>query len=86
MIRRRLFANRRNDYGAFRSSGSEMRNAEREVFLFRRRLVIAGVLALAAFGALFGASSTCRCSSTTTTACSRSRTASRSCPSCPTAA
>jgi penicillin-binding protein 2 len=53
MIRRRLFANRRNDYGAFRSSGSEMRNAEREVFFFRRRLVIAGVLALAAFGALF---------------------------------
>ena len=30
-----------------------MRNAEREVFLFRRRLVIAGVLALAAFGGLF---------------------------------
>jgi penicillin-binding protein 2 len=53
VIRRRLFANRRNDYGAFRSSGSEMRNAEREVFLFRRRLVIAGVLAIAAFGALF---------------------------------
>jgi len=50
---RRLFANRRNDYGAFRSSGSEMRNAEREVFLFRRRLIIAGVLALGAFGALF---------------------------------
>ena len=53
MIRRRLFANRRNDYGALRNSGSEMRNAEREVFLFRRRLVIAGVFALAAFCALF---------------------------------
>ncbi len=50
---RRLFANRRNDYGALRSGGSEMRNAEREVFFFRRRLVIAGMLALAAFGALF---------------------------------
>jgi penicillin-binding protein 2 len=54
MIRRRLFANRRNDYGTLRSGGSEMRNAEREVFFFRRRLVIAGVVALAAFGALFG--------------------------------
>jgi penicillin-binding protein 2 len=53
MIRRRLFASRRNRYGAFHGSGSEMRNAEREVFFFRRRLVIAGVLALAAFGALF---------------------------------
>ena len=51
---RRLFASRPNDYGGFRSSGSEMRNAEREVFLFRRRLVVAGVLALVAFGGLFG--------------------------------
>ncbi|HEX6945128.1 MAG TPA: penicillin-binding protein 2, partial [Casimicrobiaceae bacterium] len=30
-----------------------MRNAEREVFLFRRRLAIAGVLTLVAFGGLF---------------------------------
>ena len=33
--------------------GLEMRNAERELFFFRRRLVIAGVLVLVAFGALF---------------------------------
>jgi len=53
---RRLFASRRNDYGGGRYSysGNEMRNAEREVFLFRRRLVIAALLALGAFGALFG--------------------------------
>ena len=30
-----------------------MRNAERELFLFRRRLVFAGVLALLAFMGLF---------------------------------
>ena len=51
---RRLFSSRRNDYGGARFGGSEMRNAEREVFLFRRRLVIFALLALAAFGALFG--------------------------------
>ncbi len=49
---RRLFTSRRHDYGT-RYSGPEVRNAEREVFFFRRRLVIAGVLALVAFGALF---------------------------------
>lgn len=52
MGRRRLFARRRDDYGNLPSGGSEMRNAEREVFHFRRRLVIAGLLALAAFGGL----------------------------------
>jgi len=51
---RRLFSSRRNDYGGPRFGGSEMRNAEREVFLFRRRLVIFALLALVAFGALFG--------------------------------
>jgi len=51
---RRLFSSRRNDYGASRYGGNEMRNTEREVFLFRRRLVIAALLALGAFGALFG--------------------------------
>src|SRR6188768_1662120 len=49
---RRLFTSRRHDYGAH-YGGPEVRNAEREVFLFRRRLVIAGALALLAFGALF---------------------------------
>jgi penicillin-binding protein 2 len=51
---RRLFSSRRNDYGGSRYGGNEMRNTEREVFLFRRRLVIAALLALGAFGALFG--------------------------------
>ena len=37
---RRLFASRRQDLG-IRFPGTEVRNAEREVFLFRRRLVIA---------------------------------------------
>lgn len=49
---RRLFTSRRHDYGT-RYSGPEVRNAEREVFLFRRRLVIAGVLALLALCGLF---------------------------------
>ena len=42
---RRLFSRRRK-YGAERTGygASEMRNAEREVFLFRRRLVVAGAL------------------------------------------
>ena len=54
MARRRLFGPRRSGYAGDRSFGApEMRNAERDVFLFRRRLVVAGVLALAAFGGLF---------------------------------
>src|SRR4051812_16377855 len=32
----------------------EFRNAEREVFLFRRRLMVVAVLALLSFGGLFG--------------------------------
>ena len=55
MIRRRLFSSRKSGYEASRSFGApEMRNAERELFLFRRRLVFAGVLALLAFMGLFG--------------------------------
>lgn len=49
---RRLFTSRRHDYGS-RYSGPEVRNAEREVFLFRRRLVVAGALALLALCGLF---------------------------------
>src|SRR5438067_11624063 len=49
MARRLLFSSRqrRND-GGFGSP--ELRNPEREVFLFRRRLGLAGVLVLLAFG------------------------------------
>ncbi len=49
---RRLFASRRQDLG-IRFPGTEVRNAEREVFLFRRRLVIAAALAFLAFAGLF---------------------------------
>ena len=44
------------DAAAMRGGGfgsPELRNPERELFLFRRRLGVAGVLVLAAFGALF---------------------------------
>ena len=54
MARRRLFSSRGNGYDGGRSFGApEMRNAEREVFLFRRRLSVAGVLVLLAFVGLF---------------------------------
>ncbi|MCC6868836.1 MAG: penicillin-binding protein 2 [Burkholderiales bacterium] len=49
---RRLFASRRQDAG-LHFSGAEMRNAERELFYFRRRLVIAAALAFLAFAGLF---------------------------------
>src|SRR5215831_18089207 len=53
MPRRLLFIARRNEAsGGFGSQ--ELRNPEREVFLFRRRLGLAGVLVIVAFGALFG--------------------------------
>ncbi|MGH8800031.1 MAG: penicillin-binding protein 2, partial [Casimicrobiaceae bacterium] len=48
---RRLFAQRGRER-AF--SPPELKNPEREAFRFRRRLLIAGVLMLAAFGGLFG--------------------------------
>jgi penicillin-binding protein 2 len=53
MLRRRLFISRRDEAsGGFGSP--ELRNPEREVFLFRRRLGLAGALVIVAFGALFG--------------------------------
>ncbi len=53
-MRRRLFSSRGNGYGDVRRFGSpEMRNPERERFLFKRRLVVAGVLVLLAFCGLF---------------------------------
>ena len=52
MARRLLFSSRSRRYdGGF--GKQEMRNPEREVFLFRRRLGLAGVLVLVAFGGLF---------------------------------
>ncbi len=54
MMRRRLFKKRSYDYGGSRGFGApEMRNPERELFLFRRRLAIAGVLVLFSFAGLF---------------------------------
>src|SRR4029453_16306731 len=51
---RRLFSTRRRGFDSDRGYGApEMRNAEREVFLFRRRLVVAGGFALLAFCGLF---------------------------------
>ena len=51
MARRLLFSSRTRRYdGGF--GKQEMRNPEREVFLFRRRLGLAGVLVLVAFGGL----------------------------------
>ena len=50
---RRLFRSRRDrrDDGGF--GAPELRNPEREVFLFRRRLAVAGAIVVVAFGALF---------------------------------
>jgi penicillin-binding protein 2 len=49
VARRRLFSSRNNGYGGGQFGGSGMRNPERELFLFRRRLVLAGVLVVLAF-------------------------------------
>ncbi len=52
---RRLFGKRRSGYDSSRAFGApEVRNSERELFLFRRRLVVAGACALLAFAGLFG--------------------------------
>ncbi len=54
MNRRRLFFSRRRGNDSGRGfDAPEMRNAERELFLFRRRLVVAGALVLLAFAGLF---------------------------------
>lgn len=51
---RRLFT-RKRDYGRGRGFGSsDLQSAERDRFLFRRRLAIAGVLVIASFLGLFG--------------------------------
>jgi penicillin-binding protein 2 len=48
-----LFASRRRRFGGERSLGTpELRNRERELFLFKRRLAIAAALAVVAFGGL----------------------------------
>src|SRR5258707_10018960 len=52
---RRLFSSRRRGDDPARGFDSpEIRNAERDQFLFRRRMGIAGALVLVAFGALLG--------------------------------
>jgi penicillin-binding protein 2 len=52
---RRLFGKRRSGYDSSRAFGApEVRNSERELFLFRRRLIVAGACALLAFAGLFG--------------------------------
>ena len=53
MIRRLLFTRSRRGYGHVSGfDRGEVRNAERELYLYRRRLAIAGFLVLAAFGGL----------------------------------
>jgi penicillin-binding protein 2 len=51
MARRILFTSRRRGFGGS-GDGHEVRNPERELFVFRRRLAVAGVLVLVAFGGL----------------------------------
>ena len=52
---RRLFKKRTGGYDSSRTFGApEVRNAERDLFLFRRRLVVAGALAMLAFAGLLG--------------------------------
>ena len=76
----------RYDGGALRLARAAATRSAR-LFLFRRRLAIAGALVVARVRRRCSrASSTCRSSSTTTTRRSPRRTASRSCRSCPTAA
>ena len=55
MARRLLFASRRRSSSVGSALGSsELRSAERDLAHFRRRLVLAGVLVLAAFAGIFG--------------------------------
>jgi penicillin-binding protein 2 len=53
MMRRRLFTSRGNGHGGRGFGSPEMRNPERELYLFQRRLAVAGVLVLLAFIGLF---------------------------------
>ena len=53
MTRRVLFRPSTRGYASVAELGSsELKNPERQIFLFRRRVVVAGLLVLAAFGAL----------------------------------
>jgi penicillin-binding protein 2 len=54
MVRRLLFTSHKRGRAGDGGFGAELKNPEREQFLFRRRLMVAGVLALLAFGALLG--------------------------------
>ncbi len=54
MTRRRLFASRRGGRTGGGLGATELRNAERELFLFNRRLALAAAVVLLAFCALFG--------------------------------
>jgi penicillin-binding protein 2 len=55
MARRLVFTSKRRGYHAGSSLGlRELKNPERELFLFRRRLALAGILVLVAFGGLAG--------------------------------
>src|SRR5689334_18974026 len=49
---RRLFTRRQASFPAF--GAQELRNPERELFLFRRRLMVAGALIVLGFGGLLG--------------------------------
>src|SRR5512140_2541345 len=51
---RRLLFTRRGSYGSGGLGSGGASGAERDRFLFRRRLALSGVLALAAFAGLFG--------------------------------
>jgi penicillin-binding protein 2 len=54
VARRRLFSSRNDGYGGSREFGSSgMRSPERDLFLFRRRLVLAGFAVVLAFCGLF---------------------------------
>ncbi|HET9340382.1 MAG TPA: penicillin-binding protein 2 [Casimicrobiaceae bacterium] len=53
-IRRRLFSTRRRASDGAGFGSHELRNPEREVLWFRRRLAVAGIVVLGAFAALLG--------------------------------
>lgn len=53
MRRRSLFSSRNRRVGSSLDASPDMHNAEHELYLFKRRLTVAGLLVLTAFGALF---------------------------------